>query len=89
MTFFYDDSLPKRDGILQTRYGMLIAWLQAGTVDDSLEQPDYSGAAVKWMNEVTRKAVGKIDSDFRKFRISEALMVSYKLFWDEFSSWFP
>src|SRR5690606_13324448 len=84
----YDDSLPEQGRNFANKiwnaYRLVTSW----TVDDSLEQPDYSGAAVKWMKEVTRKAVGKIDSDFRKFRISEALMVSYKLFWDEFSSWF-
>jgi len=30
----------------------------------------------------------KLDVNFRKFRISEALMITYKLFWDEFSGWF-
>jgi valyl-tRNA synthetase len=40
------------------------------------------------MNEVLKKSLGEIDSNFRRFRISEALMQSYKLFWDEFSGWY-
>jgi valyl-tRNA synthetase len=34
------------------------------------------------------KSIGEIDTNFRKFRISEALMTTYKLFWDEFSGWY-
>ena len=45
-------------------------------------------SAVKWMNEVLKKSLGEIDSNFKRFRISEALMNSYKLFWDEFSGWY-
>ncbi len=40
------------------------------------------------MDETLKKATAEIDTDFRRFRISEALMVVYKLFWDEFSGWY-
>src|SRR5512138_2352414 len=40
------------------------------------------------MNEVLNQALSEIESEFRKFRISEALMSTYKLFWDEFSGWY-
>ncbi len=53
-----------------------------------ITQPESSAAAVKWMNEVLKKSIAEIDSNFKKFRISEALMNSYKLFWDEFSGWY-
>jgi len=43
---------------------------------------------VKWMEEILKKGIIELDSNFKKFRISEALMVSYKLFWDEFSGWY-
>ena len=57
-------------------------------VDDTIPQPESSAAAVKWMNEILKKSLGEIDSNFKKFRISEALMNTYKLFWDEFSGWY-
>lgn len=84
----YDDSLPEQGRNFANKIWNAYRLVSSWTVDDNLEQPEYSEVAVKWMKEMTRKAVGEIDSDFRKFRISEALMVSYKLFWDEFSSWF-
>ena len=53
-----------------------------------IDHPESSKAAVKWMNEVIKKSTAEIDANFRKFRISEALMNVYKLFWDEFSGWY-
>ena len=40
------------------------------------------------MEEVLKRSIHEIDLNFRKFRISEALMITYKLFWDEFSAWY-
>lgn len=57
-------------------------------VDDRIEQPEYSKVAVQWMEEVLKRSIHDIDLNFRKFRISEALMITYKLFWDEFSAWY-
>ena len=37
---------------------------------------------------ILKKTIGEIDANFRKFRISEALMSAYKLFWDDFSGWY-
>jgi valyl-tRNA synthetase len=53
-----------------------------------MEQPVSSKLAVKWMDEIMKKSFAEIDVTFRKFRISEALMITYKLFWDEFSAWY-
>ena len=40
------------------------------------------------MDEVLKKSTAEIDPNFRKFRISEALMMLTNLFWDEFSGWY-
>jgi valyl-tRNA synthetase len=57
-------------------------------VDNTIDQPDSSKVAVKWMDEKMKRAISEIDANFRKFRISQALMITYKLFWDEFSGWY-
>ena len=44
--------------------------------------------AVKWMDAMLRKANAEMEDHFSKYRISDALMTVYKLFWDEFSSWY-
>ena len=53
-----------------------------------IPQPESSKISVEWFYAKLFKAVGEIDESFDKYRISEALMELYKLFWDEFSSWY-
>ena len=53
-----------------------------------IPQPESSRLAVEWFNSKLFKTVDVIDDLFNKYRISEALMEVYKLFWDEFSSWY-
>ncbi|WP_440408039.1 valine--tRNA ligase [Prevotella sp.] len=52
------------------------------------EQPEANTIAVRWFEAKLRQASLEIDDLFSKYRISEALMTVYKLFWDEFSSWY-
>jgi len=84
----YDDSLPEQGRNFANKIWNAYRLVKNWKVDDSVSQPESSAVAVKWMNEVLRKSVAEIDSNFRRFRISEALMNTYKLFWDEFSSWY-
>ena len=56
--------------------------------DAKIEQPAESAAAVKWFGEKLSATIREVDDLMEKFRISEAMMVIYRLFWDEFSSWY-
>jgi valyl-tRNA synthetase len=53
-----------------------------------VEQTEASRLAVTWFDAKLKEAAAELDDLFSKYRISEALMVVYKLFWDEFSSWY-
>ena len=53
-----------------------------------IEQPESSRLAIKWFDSKLSKTIEEINDDFTKYRLSEALMTVYKLFWDEFSSWY-
>jgi len=57
-------------------------------VSDSIEQPESAQIAIKWFENILAKTVAELDDLFGKYRLSEALMSLYKLFWDEFSSWY-
>jgi valyl-tRNA synthetase len=57
-------------------------------VDESLEQPAHSAEAVRWFEVQMNRAFIKIEDQFQKYRVSDALMIVYKLFWDEYSSWY-
>ena len=52
------------------------------------EQPTINAIAVEWFEARLRKANDELNELFLKYRISEALMVVYLLFWDDFSSWY-
>jgi valyl-tRNA synthetase len=84
----YEDSLPEQGRNFANKIWNAFRLVKSWQVDDTIEQPDSSKVAVKWMDEVMKKSIGEIDLNFRKFRISEALMITYKLFWDEFSGWY-
>lgn len=53
-----------------------------------IEQPTANKLAVKWFEAKLRITNDEINDLFKKYRISEALMAVYRLFWDEFSSWY-
>jgi len=84
----YDDNLPEQGRNFSNKIWNAFRLVKSWKVDSSIHQPESSEVAVEWINEVVNTALSKIDSDFRKFRISEALMTGYKLFWDEFSGWY-
>lgn len=53
-----------------------------------IEQPKSSRVATKWFEAKLSATIEEVNNLFGKFRLSEALMAVYKLFWDEFSSWY-
>ena len=57
-------------------------------VDEQKTQPVASMQAVKWFVALFNRAIAEIDDQMSKYRLSEALMAIYKLFWDEFSAWY-
>jgi valyl-tRNA synthetase len=84
----YEDSLPEQGRNFANKIWNAFRLVKSWNVDDSIGQPESSAIAVKWMEEVLNKSIGEIGLNFDKFRISEALMTTYKLFWDEFSGWY-
>ena len=65
-------------------YRLINGW----QVDESLAQSECSQQAVAWFTNRFNAALAEIEENFKNYRISEALMVAYKLFWDDFSGWY-
>jgi valyl-tRNA synthetase len=84
----YDDSLPEQGRNFANKIWNAFRLVKSWKTEESLAQPASSEVAVRWINEVLKKSLVEIDINFRRFRISESLMSSYILFWDEFSGWF-
>lgn len=57
-------------------------------VSDKIDQPKAAKVAIEWYNSKFQQALGELEKSFEQYRISEALMITYKLIWDDFSSWF-
>jgi valyl-tRNA synthetase len=55
---------------------------------EAIPQPDYTAKAIEWFNSQFNKTLKEIYSNFDKYRISEALMDAYKLFWDDFCAYY-
>jgi len=65
-------------------YRLIKGW----EVSDNIEQPKAAKVAIEWYNSKFQQALGELEKSFEQYRISEALMITYKLIWDDFSSWF-
>ena len=65
-------------------YRLVDTW----TVQEDLEQPESSVRAVEWFDSKLNKELTIINEQYDKFKISEALMTTYKLVWDDFCSWY-
>ncbi|UOK41277.1 MULTISPECIES: valine--tRNA ligase [Flavobacterium] len=53
-----------------------------------IAQPESSKVAIEWYEAKLQKTLAEIEDNFSKYRISDALMATYKLVWDDFCSWF-
>ena len=84
----YDDSLCEQGRNFCNKIWNAFRLIDGWTVDDSLAQPEHSRLAAKWFEAELQATMAEVDDLMGKFRISEALMALYKLFWDEFSAWY-
>ncbi|MBM56279.1 MAG: valine--tRNA ligase [Euryarchaeota archaeon] len=62
--------------------------VQGWEVDSDKAQPESAALAVEWMNSRVNAALVDLDSQYGEFRLSEALMTTYRLVWEEFCSWY-
>ncbi|MDY3978457.1 MAG: valine--tRNA ligase [Tidjanibacter sp.] len=65
-------------------YRLINGW----KVDPAQKQSECNLRAVEWFSSVLDRSLAEIDDHFKAYRISEAMMTLYKLFWDEFSGWY-
>lgn len=57
-------------------------------IDENIEQPQSAKIAIEWYEAKFQSVLTEIEDHFEKYRISDALMTTYKLIWDDFCSWF-
>jgi valyl-tRNA synthetase len=84
----FDESLCEQGRNFNNKIWNAFRLIKGWTVDDSASQPEASAIAVKWFDAQLNKTVAEIDDLYSKYRLNEAIMSVYKLFWDEFSAWY-
>lgn len=85
---FYDESQVEQGrnfcNKIWNSYRLLSGW----TVDEKLEQSEVNKVAVNWFQNKLSKTIATVEDHYSKFRISDALMTIYKLFWDDYCAWY-
>lgn len=84
----FDDALCEQGRNFNNKIWNAFRLVKGWEVDATIEQPESAKIAIEWFNEILSKTIEEVDDLFSKYRLSEALMQLYKLFWDEFSSWY-
>ena len=83
----FDDALCEQGRNFNNKIWNAFRLVKGWEVAD-IAQPEYAALATEWFESMLAKTAAEVDDLFSKYRLSEALMAVYKLFWDEFSSWY-
>ena len=84
----FDDALCEQGRNFGNKIWNAYRLINGWNIDENLAQSSNNAVAVAWFRAKMNAALAEIEDNFRSYRISEALMVAYKLFWDDFSGWY-
>ena len=84
----YDDRLCEQGRNFCNKIWNAFRLIEGWSVDDNAEMPEVNRRAIEWFESRLNATVAEVNDLFEKFRLNEALMAVYRLFWDEFSSWY-
>jgi valyl-tRNA synthetase len=82
----FDESLTEQGRNFGNKIWNACRLVQSWQIDSNIPQPESSIIAINWFENILNKTIAELNDQFNKYRISEALMLVYKLFWDEFSA---
>lgn len=84
----FDESLTEQGRNFGNKIWNAFRLVKGWKVDENIEQPESAKQTVEWFKHRLNSEIENINDLYEKFRLSDALMAVYKLFWDEFSSWY-
>ena len=84
----FDDSLCEQGRNFCNKIWNAFRLVKGWNVSNEIEQPESSKLAVEYFKETLAKSAALLEDQFGKYRLNEALMNVYSLFWDEFSAWY-
>ncbi len=84
----FDESLTEQGRNFGNKIWNAFRLVKGWEVKSDIPQPASSALAIKWFDARLNDLIGQIDLHYDNYKLSEALMFLYKLFWDDFSSWY-
>jgi len=84
----FDEALCEQGRNFSNKIWNALRLVNMWEVDEKIEQPETSKVAVEWFEARLNETLKVIDEQYAKYRISDALMATYKLIWDDFCSWY-
>ena len=84
----FDESLCEQGRNFCNKIWNAFRLVNGWNVSSEIEQPESSKLAIKYFADTLAKAAELLEDQFGKYRLNEALMNVYSLFWDEFSAWY-
>ena len=84
----FDDALCEQGRNFNNKIWNAFRLVKGWNVDASIAQPEAARLGCQWFEAMLTKTALEVDDLMSKYRLSEALMAVYRLFWDEFSSWY-
>jgi valyl-tRNA synthetase len=84
----FDENLPEQGRNFTNKIWNAFRLVKSWKVEPSYEMTSAAQSAIYWFYERLKMGIREVEGAFEQYRISEALMVAYKLFWDEFASWY-
>ncbi|MBR3827710.1 MAG: valine--tRNA ligase [Bacteroidales bacterium] len=84
----FDESICEQGRNFANKIWNALRLVKGWAVSDELQQSAENAVSVEWMEQRMACVLEEIEKDFDQYRLSEALMSTYKLVWDDFCSWF-
>ncbi|WP_324720578.1 valine--tRNA ligase [Salinimicrobium sp. HB62] len=84
----FDEDLCKQGGAFVNKIWNSFKLVSSWEVSEEASQPESAAIAIDWYKAKFQKSLQEIEDNYRKYRISDALMATYKLVWDDYCSWF-
>ncbi|MBO4738510.1 MAG: valine--tRNA ligase [Bacteroidales bacterium] len=84
----FDEALCEQGRNFCNKIWNALRLIKGWTIDENLPQSDINKLAVQCFENVLNKTLLSIEENFEKYRLSEVLMATYKLIWDDFCAWY-
>jgi valyl-tRNA synthetase len=84
----FDENLCEQGRNFTNKIWNALRLVKGWEIDTIIPQPEYARTAIQWFDAKLNETFANIEDHYEKYRLSDALMTTYKLIWDDFCSWY-